>query len=286
MRLPRSLGLCFGALVALTAQWAAADVSVPTLSSRITDTTHTLQDTQRAELGAKLAALEQRKGAQVAVLVMPTTAPETIEQFSVRAFAQWKLGRKGVDDGVLLMVAKDDHRVHIEVGYGLEGAIPDVAAHRIIDEYLTPKFRAGDFYGGIDAATDALAKLIDGETLPPAYSAKSRRNDDAQILTIVALFLAASVGRALTFLPGVVRGLLIGLAVFGFSFYQGLAMPWPLLAGLAGGVLATMAGAGWLGSGSGWSSSGGSYSGSGGSSGGGFSGGGGSSGGGGASGSW
>ena len=101
------------------------------------------------------------------MLIVPTTQPEEIEQYSIRVVDAWKLGRKNVDDGVLLIVAKDDHHVRIEVGRGLEGAIPDAASARIIREYITPKFRAGDFYGGIHDATDALTKLIDGEPLPP-----------------------------------------------------------------------------------------------------------------------
>ena len=113
-------------------------------------------------------ALQQRKGSQLQVLVVPTTQPEDIEQYAVRAFEQCKLGRKGVDDGVLLVVAKDDRRVRIEVGYGLEGAIPDATASRVIQEYLVPKFRAGDYGGGISDATAALVKLIDGEPLAGA----------------------------------------------------------------------------------------------------------------------
>ena len=125
---------------------------IPPLTARVTDTTGTLDAQQKQSLESELAALEQRKGSQLAVLIVPTTQPEDIEQYSIRVVDAWKLGRKNVDDGVLLIVAKNDHRVRIEVGRGLEGAIPDAANARIIREYITPKFRAGDFYGGIDDA--------------------------------------------------------------------------------------------------------------------------------------
>jgi uncharacterized protein len=142
--------------------------AIPSLTSRVTDVTATLSDADKSSLEAKLAALERRKGAQVAVLIVPTTAPEAIEPYSTRVFEGWKLGRKNVDDGVLVVVAKNDHRVRIEVAYGLEGAIPDAAAFRIAHEYMTPKFRDGDFAGGIGAGIDMLTRLIDEEPLPPA----------------------------------------------------------------------------------------------------------------------
>ncbi len=107
--------------------------------------------------------MQQRKGAQLQILIVPTTQPEAIEQYTQRVFDQWKIGRKGVDDGVLLLVAKDDRRVRIQPGYGLEGAIADITANRIIQEYLAPRFREGDYAGGISAATATLAGLIEGE---------------------------------------------------------------------------------------------------------------------------
>ena len=127
---------------------------VPPLTARVTDLTGTLTDEQRAALEAKLAAFEREKGAQVAVLVVPTTRPEDIAQYSIRVVDAWKLGRARPDDGVLLLVAKDDRQLRIEVGYGLEGALPDAIASRIIRETITPRFRQGDFYGGIDAGVD------------------------------------------------------------------------------------------------------------------------------------
>ncbi|TYD37092.1 dehydrogenase, partial [Xanthomonas sontii] len=146
--------------------WAQAEAPIPPLDAPVVDTTGTLTPNQRLELDRQAVQLQQRKGSQLQVLVVPSTAPESIEHYTQRAFDQWKLGRKGVDDGVLLVVAKNDRRVRIQPGYGLEGAIPDATANRIIQEYLVPRFRAGDYSGGIAEATAMLVKLIDGEALP------------------------------------------------------------------------------------------------------------------------
>jgi uncharacterized protein len=167
----------FALALALAVGVAHAEIPVPELHARVTDLTGSLGAQQIASLDAELAALEQRKGAQIAVLMIPTLVPpndvpsvadpEDIAAFATRVFDRWKLGRKGVDDGVLLIVVKDDHKVRLEVGYGLEGAIPDAAVARIIREYIAPRFRAGDYFGGIHDATTVLAGLIDGEPLPP-----------------------------------------------------------------------------------------------------------------------
>src|SRR5574340_257920 len=135
---------------------AQAEVAVPPLATRVTDLTATLDAQQIQTLQARLAAFEAKKGAQLAVLLIPTTQPETIEQFGMRVAEAWKLGRKGVDDGALLLVAKDDRALRIEVGYGLEGALNDATAKRIIAEIITPFFRRGEFYAGIDAGTAAM----------------------------------------------------------------------------------------------------------------------------------
>lgn len=141
---------------------ARADVAVPPLAARVTDLTATLSASEKAELETTLQGLETRSGAQVAVLLVPTTQPETIEQYSIRVVEAWRLGRQGKDDGVLLLVAKNDRRVRIEVGYGLEGTLPDVIAHRIIDEDILPRFKQGDFAGGITAGVGRIAALIEG----------------------------------------------------------------------------------------------------------------------------
>src|SRR6201999_2951618 len=135
---------------------AFADVAVPPLSGRVVDQTGTLSSDTIASLTQTLKDLQARKGSQIAVLIVPTTAPETIEQYSIRVAEAWKIGRKKIDDGALLVVAKNDRKLRIEVGNGLEGALNDVTARRIIDEVITPKFRAGDFAGGISAGGDRI----------------------------------------------------------------------------------------------------------------------------------
>ncbi|WP_288843099.1 YgcG family protein [uncultured Deefgea sp.] len=146
----------------------AASIAIPQLNARVTDLTHTLNAQQTATLDQQLASLEQRKGSQLAVLIVPSTGDESIEQFAIKVVDQWQLGRKSVDDGVLLLVAKDDKKVRIEVGRGLEGALPDVVSSRIIREFILPAFRQGDFVGGIDAGVAKISAVIDGEALPPA----------------------------------------------------------------------------------------------------------------------
>src|SRR6202453_4307411 len=156
-------------ILALLLCWAFAafaDVAVPPLTGRVVDQTGTLSAGDIAALTQTLKGLELRKGSQVAVLIVPTTEPETIEQYSIRAAEAWKIGRKKIDDGALLVVAKNDHKLRIEVGYGLEGALTDVTARRIIDEEIAPKFKAGDFAGGVTAGIDRMIRVVDGEPLP------------------------------------------------------------------------------------------------------------------------
>ncbi|MCL4790655.1 MAG: TPM domain-containing protein, partial [Gammaproteobacteria bacterium] len=151
---PLRAGLLLALLVAQAA--VAAVLPVPVLSGRVVDTIGLLSVPQRSALEANLAGLEARKGSQIVVLLVATTQPEAIEQYSLRVVEAWQPGRKGVDDGVLLLVARDDREIRIEVGYGLEGAIPDATANRIIDEFILPRFREGDFAGGIAAGIDRL----------------------------------------------------------------------------------------------------------------------------------
>ena len=156
------------------AQVAFADVAVPPLTGRVVDTTGTLSSSDIGTQSQRLQDLQRRKGSQIAVLIVPTTAPETIEQFSIRAAETWKIGRKKIDDGALLVVAKDDHKLRIEVGYGLEGALTDVTARRIIDETIVPRFKTGDFTGGIAAGLTRMIGVIDGESLPVPAPARTR----------------------------------------------------------------------------------------------------------------
>ena len=160
----RALALCL--LLVAAPAWAQSLAAIPALDSPVVDTTGTLDATQKQQLEQQALALQQRKGSQLQVLIVPSTQPEDIFDYTQRVFDQWKLGRQGVDDAVILVVAKDDRRVRIHTGYGLEGAIPDAVANRVIQEYLVPKFRAGDYAGGVTDATAVLVKLIDGESLP------------------------------------------------------------------------------------------------------------------------
>ncbi|MRR49799.1 MAG: YgcG family protein, partial [Rhodocyclaceae bacterium] len=162
-----ALLLCLWAVLAGAAPAGDGLVAIPPLTARVTDLTGTLSAGEKAGLEQRLAEFEARKGAQVVVLMLPTTQPETVEQFGIRLFDVWKVGRKGVDDGVMLIVAKNDRRLRIEVGYGLEGALNDATAKRIVSDVITPLFKTGDFHGGIAAGVDAILKVVEGEALPP-----------------------------------------------------------------------------------------------------------------------
>jgi uncharacterized protein len=263
---------------------ARADVAVPPLKARVTDLTGTLSAQQKGELEARIAAYETRRGSQIAVLLLPTTKPEEIEQYSIRVAEAWKIGRKGVDDGLILLVAKDDRRLRIEVGYGLEGAIPDSVAKRVIEERITPRFRDGDFYGGVRDGVDQLIKLAEGEKLPPPQAAASRGQSPSQDwphYIFFGIIFAAIAGGALKAMLGRLPGSLAAGAGLGllawFMFGLGIAA----IAAFIGFIFTFINTGG--GSGGGWSSGGGSSGGSSSSWGGG---GGGGFGGGGASGRW
>ncbi len=159
------LGWVFPALTASLAP-ALANVAVPPLVGRVVDQTGTLSSGDVATLNQTLRNFEARKGSQIAVLIVPTTDGEAIEQFSLRVAETWKIGRKKIDDGALIVVAKNDRHLRIEVGYGLEGALTDVTSKRIIDEIITPKFKSGDFAGGVSAGVNRIIRVIDGEKLP------------------------------------------------------------------------------------------------------------------------
>jgi uncharacterized protein len=285
-------------LLALMLCWAfaaLADVAVPPLTGRVVDKTATLSSSDVASLDQTLRDFEARKGSQVAVLVVPTTQPETIEQYSLRVAEAWKIGRKKIDDGAILVVAKDDRKLRIEVGYGLEGALTDVTAKRIIDEVITPKFRSGDFAGGISDGVDRILRVVDGEPLP----APAQRRQNTGLLSQLDLFNPFLI-VAVIVVGGILRGVLGRL--FGSLATGGLvaALFWFIAASLAlsaiTGFIAflvtmfsdAMTSSGGTGRGGSWiSSGGGGFSGGSSSSdSGGFSGGGGSFGGGGASGSW
>jgi uncharacterized protein len=273
-----------------------ADVAIPPLNQRVTDLTGTLSGGAVARIEAKLADFETKKGAQIAVLIVPTTQPEEIEQYSLRVAEAWKLGRKGVYDNAYLVVAKNDRRVRIEVGRGLEGALTDVTSNRIIDETITPHFKANDYDGGVEAGVDQIISVVNGEPLP-APDKKWERHAGGSLsnllpILLVVVVVAGGVLRSIfgRFLGSAATGGLAGFLAFLVSHF----LPIGLGAGIVAFLFALLAGGssrGWS-SGSGWGGGfggggfgGGGFGGGGG--GGGFSsGGGGGNAGGGASGSW
>jgi uncharacterized protein len=286
-------------ILALLLCWAfaaRADVAVPPLTGRVVDQTGTLSSSDVASLQQTLKEFEARKGSQLAVLIVPTTQPETIEQYSLRVAEAWKIGRKKIDDGALLVVAKDDRKLRIEVGYGLEGALTDVTSKRIIDEIITPRFRSGDFAGGISAGVARIIGVIDGETLPAPRRQQSQGSsssfDPLNPFLIIPVLLFGGFMRS-------VLGRLIGSAATGglvtlVAWYFVGSLLAAALAGVIASIFVMFSDAitsptpGRRGGGGGWSGGGygGSYSGGGSSSSGSSGGGGGSFGGGGASGGW
>ncbi|HEX5364259.1 MAG TPA: YgcG family protein [Gallionella sp.] len=263
---------------AARAEVPQAEVAVPPLSARVTDLTATLDAQQIQSLESRLAAFEAKKGAQLAVLIVPTTQPETIEQYGIRVAEAWKLGRKGVDDGALLLVAKEDRAMRIEVGYGLEGALNDATAKRIVAEVITPFFKRGEFYAGIDAGLDAMMKVVEGEPLPELQRRAPVGSQNMESLLFIAFGAVVVVGGMLRALLGRFPAALLMGGGLGLLAWLTVA---PLLIALLVGVMAFVFVL--LGGGRGFGGFGGGGFGHGG---GGFSGGGGGFGGGGASGRW
>lgn len=220
----RFLNLCM-LLVLFTGSAQAELVAIPAIKNRVTDLTQTLSPDQQNQLEAKLTQFEQQKGSQVAILIVPTTQPEDIAQYAIRVVDEWKIGRQQQDDGLLILVAKNDRKMRIEVGYGLEGPIPDLTAKRIISEVMAPKFRQGDYYGGLNDATDVIMRLIAGEQLPaPAQT----HNKSGGISSLLPMLLIGGL-----VLGGILRGM------FG-SFFGGA------LTGGAIGLIAWILGGGLL----------------------------------------
>lgn len=271
-------------LAFLAAGQALAQSAVPALTGRVTDTTGTLSAQQVAGLDQRLAEFESRKGVQFAVLVVATTQPEAIEQYALRVVEQWKLGRRKVDDGALLLVAKNDRALRIEVGYGLEGTLSDIVSQRIIRELITPRFAAGDFAGGIEAGLAAMMKVVEGEALPAPKAKPGDPSADVASYLPVLLVVGAIGGALLRPLLGRVGGsvaagglvtvaawLLVGIV--STALFAGILATLFVLAGGPGLLMAGRHHGGWGGHGRGGG-------------GGGFRGGGGGFGGGGSSGRW
>jgi len=267
--------------IAMTNSAQAELLPVPALKARVTDLTQTLTPTERTALEDKLVAFEAKKGSQIAVLLVPTTQPEDIAQYSIRVVDQWKIGREKSDDGILVLVAKNDRKLRIEVGRGLEGAIPDLYAKRIISDVIGPKFKQGDFAGGLDAGVDSLIGLVDGEALPAPENRAASGIDIGNILPML-LFGGLITGLILrsifgTFLGSAINGGLIGgvimlfglalsaAAVFGIiAFFFTMMMGSRGLGGYSGGIGGGYGGGGWSGGGSSsWGGGGGSFGGGG-----------------------
>jgi len=282
-------------LACLGGPWAQDVLPVPALTARVVDTTGTLDAAQRQALEQQLAAIEQAKGSQVVVLLVPTTAPEDIASYANRVGNEWKIGRREVGDGVLLVVALRDRKVRIEVAKALEGAVPDLASKQIIDEAITPRFKQGDYAGGLQAGVGQLGARIRGEPLPPPAATGGQHAGDGFDLTDLAIFLFVAVPVLGAFTRGLfgrkLGSLLTGAGVGALAWWitaslliAGAAGVIALLFALLSGTLGLPRGRGW-GPGHGGGFGGGFGGGS--SGGGGFgSGGGGDFGGGGASGDW
>ena len=276
---------------------AAAQLPVPALTGHVVDQTGTLTAAQMAVLEQTLTAFEARKGSQLAVLMVASSAPEEIEPYALRVAEQWKLGRKKIDDGAILVVAKNDQAMRIEVGYGLEGALGDLTSKRIINETILPPFKRQDFYGGITAGVEQIIRVVDGEPLPapgarPSLGIGSTGGladvGDIQQYAPMLFILALAVGGVLRATLGKVPGSLVtGGVVAVIAWFVVGAISMALVAGVVA-LLVTLMGGGMLGRGMGGHYGGGGRGGGfgGGGGGGGFSGGGGGFGGGGASGRW
>ena len=202
------------------------------LNQRVIDLTHTLDTATQQRLTEQLADLEQRKGAQIAVMLLPSTGDVDIQTFSTQLLRAWKLGRKGIDDGILLLVAKDDRKARIEVGYGLEGLVTDLLSHRIIEEQLTPAFRQGDYAGGVQRAVDALSVLVEGGDLPAVDQPLETVDETAVLL---ALILGAIGGVLLAsgklhWRRGLIAGLVLTVLLTALAAINGKAWPIYVLA--------------------------------------------------------
>jgi uncharacterized protein len=274
-----TLRAIFALCALLWAGVALAEVAVPARVSRVTDQTGTLSAAEKHSLEQQLAAFEQRKGSQIVVLMVPSTQPETIEQYSLRVAEQWQIGRTKVDDGALLVVAKDDRTLRIEVGYGLEGVLNDATAERIVSDTIAPYFKQNDFYGGIVAGTAQMMKVVDGEPLPaPARGPRGEGGGLQKLFPVIFVItlLVSEASRAMFgrvpgavvtggivsvlawfLVSGVVVAATVGIVAFLFTLMGGL--PGRGLGGFGGGL----GGGGFGGRGGGFSGGGGSFGGGG-----------------------
>lgn len=277
----RLLGLFLGCFFAMHLLAADGLVPVPALTDPVMDTANMLQPATRAELNQQLLEFSRQHGSQIIVLTVPAISPETPFDYATRVMDSWKPGRKGIDDGVLLLLVRDEHKTFLAPGRGLEGAIPDVYAKRILDDVLRPQLKANNADGGVREAVNQLEKLINGEKLPALQSAHQESDDSGSTIfgILLLIFIAGSFLKNI--FGNTLGSAIVGFLVLSFGWYSG----WSLFAAIIGAILAFIialifAGNIFIGG------SGGRGGFGGGSGGGGFSGGGGGYGGGGASGSW
>ncbi|ORF03217.1 hypothetical protein BGI05_09800 [Snodgrassella alvi] len=278
----RLLGLFLGCFFAMHLFAADGLVPVPALTDPVMDTANMLQPATRAELNQQLLEFSRQHGSQIIVLTVPAISPETPFDYATRVMDSWKPGRKGIDDGVLLLLVRDEHKTFLAPGRGLEGAIPDVYAKRILDDVLRPQLQANNADGGVREAVNQLEKLINGEKLPAQQSAHQESDDSGSTIfgILLLIFIAGSFLKNI--FGNTLGSAIVGFLVLSFGWYSG----WSLFAAIIGAILAFIialifAGNIFIGG-----SGGGRGGFGGGSGGGGFNGGGGGYGGGGASGSW
>lgn len=229
-----ALGIWVCLLGIVTVVYAEDLAPIPRFTGYVVDSAEMLSPGDRVELEVKLATLTRERGTQIALLTVPTVQPEAIEQYAVRAFEVWKVGRKGIDDGILLVVVRDDRQLRIEVGYGLEGSVTDAHSKRIIDEIIVPELRAGEAGKGIKAGVEALEKLVRGEELPPPgqgfSSSTSELAANPEKFIIFPFIICATFGGLLRrFLGRGATALLAGGGVLGFLVFSQI----PILIALA-----------------------------------------------------
>lgn len=229
-------------LILATPVTSRAETTVPPLTARVTDLTGTLSADEVGALDQTLHGFEARRGTQIAVLIVASTAPETIEQLGIRVAEQWKVGRKNIDDGAILIVAKNDRTLRIEVGYGLESVLTDATSNRIINEFIVPRFREGDFYGGLTHGIDQMILVADGESLPPPSNAPSEAASFREYVPVLLLF-AFVVGGFLRSVLGRIPGALVTGGLLGFlGWTVAGAITVAMLAGIIGFFFTLFAG--------------------------------------------
>ena len=217
--------ITIGSLIANTDE----TIQIPEIKHRITDLTNTLSETDRWNLENKVKQFQEETGIEIVTVIVPTVKPETIEQFSIRAAEKWKIGRKKIDDGVILLIALNDRKVRIEVGYGLEGVLPDIKCNQIIRHIITPYFKIHEYANGISNGIDAIIKVSKGENLPKPNKRNRLHSNGYNkyivwmfVFIIISLFIQSIFGSKISFVLTVILGLIIGY--FFLNLFIGLIL--------------------------------------------------------------